>query len=245
MAPVEFEKHIREQLEDRKIEPSSNAWDRISDRLEVKQSSRKPFFFRYAVAAVLAGLLLTSIWIFSDSEQQIDSQQTVVDNPSTEDVQEEKAQMPATDQIDNEAVAVEEQNTTVEDVVVLQEAAQETLTKSFESETLSSFSEDQELASKDHSEMLIEEKVIEVLARVEILEENAVAVTDAEVDSLLRSAQRELMANREFNEQYEVNAADLLAGVEDELNTSFRDQVFEKLKQGFVKVRTAVADRNK
>ena len=245
MAPVEFEKHIREQLEKRKVEPSADAWERISDGLEVKQSRKKPFFFRYAVAALLAGVLLTSLWIFSDSEKQANSQQTVVDNPSTEPVQEENVHMQATSPISDEAVAVEEQNLTEENVIVLQADEQEPLKESLNQASISSPSVPREVAIEDHAEMLIEEKVFEVLAQVEILEENAVAVTDAEVDSLLRSAQRELLANREFNEQNKVDAADLLAGVEDELNKSFRDQVFEKLKQGFVKVRTAVADRNK
>ena len=36
-----------------------------------------------------------------------------------------------------------------------------------------------------------------------------------------------------------------LTEVEDELDQSFRDQIFDSLKEGFLKVRTAVADRNK
>jgi hypothetical protein len=36
----------------------------------------------------------------------------------------------------------------------------------------------------------------------------------------------------------------LLSDVEDELNRSLRDQLFEKLKEGYQKVRTAVVYRN-
>ena len=96
-----------------------------------------------------------------------------------------------------------------------------------------------------NADPLLDDKVNEVLNQVILMEEDKIAVTDAEVDSLLRNAQRELITNNQFTDQYGVNAADLLAGVEEELDQSFRDQVFEKLKQGFVKVRTAVADRNK
>jgi len=35
-----------------------------------------------------------------------------------------------------------------------------------------------------------------------------------------------------------------LAEVEDELDESFRDQIFDALKTGYLKLRTAVADRN-
>ena len=41
MAPVEFEKHIKEQLEERKIKPSSKAWEQIEKRIEVKQHVKK------------------------------------------------------------------------------------------------------------------------------------------------------------------------------------------------------------
>ncbi|PHQ62576.1 MAG: hypothetical protein COC08_00130 [Maribacter sp.] len=69
-------------------------------------------------------------------------------------------------------------------------------------------------------------------------------MTDAEVDSLLRKAQEEILANKIFGEDYSVDAMALLNEVEDELDQSFRDQIFETLKIGFLKVRTAVANRN-
>ena len=95
-----------------------------------------------------------------------------------------------------------------------------------------------------HTELRIDQKIAEVVAQVEFLEDNKEDVTDAEVDSLLRNAQEDLMAERAMQDEQGVDATALLAGVEDELNESFRDQVFERLKNGFVKVRTAVADRN-
>jgi hypothetical protein len=41
-----------------------------------------------------------------------------------------------------------------------------------------------------------------------------------------------------------VEAIALLNQAEDELDQSFRDHIFEALKDGFFKVRTAVASRN-
>ncbi|MEO0336704.1 MAG: hypothetical protein AAF202_09925, partial [Pseudomonadota bacterium] len=93
-------------------------------------------------------------------------------------------------------------------------------------------------------EELIDKKLNEVLTEVALLEARNVEITDAEVDSLLYAAQRELLTNKIFQENESVDAAALLADVEDELDRTFRGHLFEKLKEGYFKVRTAVADRN-
>ena len=94
-------------------------------------------------------------------------------------------------------------------------------------------------------DLIIDNKISEIVAQVSLIELDSEGVTDAEVDSLLTSAQRELLADKNFRQGSAVDANLLLADVEVELDKSFRDQVFDKLKQGFIKVRTAVADRNK
>jgi hypothetical protein len=74
--------------------------------------------------------------------------------------------------------------------------------------------------------------------------EQSSQVTDAELDSLLRNAQEAIVREQLFNTDKTVNAIALLTEVEDELDQSFRTQIFQSLKTGFLKVRTAVADRN-
>ena len=91
---------------------------------------------------------------------------------------------------------------------------------------------------------LIQAKITEVVAEVRLLELNNDALTEAEVDSLLRMAQSELLKERIFQADRSVDAMALLNEVEDELDQSFRDQIFDRLKAGFIKVKTAVADRN-
>ena len=95
------------------------------------------------------------------------------------------------------------------------------------------------------SEDIINTKVTEVLKQVTQLESLADAkVTDAEVDSLLWAAQRDILTQKLLSPDGKVDPMALLTEVEDELDESFRDQIFEALKQGYLKVRTAVADRN-
>lgn len=95
-----------------------------------------------------------------------------------------------------------------------------------------------------NSDKLIAQKVEEVVAQVELMEISQQDVTDAEVDSLLRAAQRQILTDKLFSKSGSVDAMSLLAEVEDELDESFRDQIFDALKTGYFKLRTAVADRN-
>ena len=95
------------------------------------------------------------------------------------------------------------------------------------------------------SEERIQTKIAEIVTQVEGLEIQHNEVSDAEIDSLLRNAQRELLAENLFNNDRSVNAEALLADVENELDQSFRDRIFDALKDGYLKVRTAVADRDK
>ena len=95
-----------------------------------------------------------------------------------------------------------------------------------------------------NSDKLIAQKVEEVVAQVQVMEDAKQDVTDAEVDSLLRAAQRQILTDKLFADGGSVDAMSLLAEVEDELDESFRDQIFDALKSGYLKLRTAVADRN-
>ena len=83
-----------------------------------------------------------------------------------------------------------------------------------------------------------------MVAQVELLENNNISISNTEIDSLLRKAQDEILTDKIFNQEGKVDALALLNEVEGELDISFREQIFESLKTGFLKVRTAVADRN-
>ena len=93
-------------------------------------------------------------------------------------------------------------------------------------------------------EQLINAKIAEIVAQVNLLENSNLPVSSIEVDSLLRQAQQEILTDKIFNQEGKVDAMALLNEVEGELDQTFREQIFETLKVGFLKVRTAVADRN-
>ena len=83
-----------------------------------------------------------------------------------------------------------------------------------------------------------------VLAQVALLESRQGGVSEAEIDSLLRQAQQEISGHAYHPPRDSVDAMALLMETEEELDRSFREQLFDRLKTGFARVRTAVATRN-
>ena len=69
-------------------------------------------------------------------------------------------------------------------------------------------------------------------------------VTDAEIEALLLLAEAELEEEPGQYASQTINPDDLLNEVEYELEQSFRDKVFEVIKDGFSKAKTAVANRD-
>ena len=243
MAPIEFEKQIKERLDERKIKPSAAAWDKIRDKIEIPVSRKKPVFIKYAAAAAIVGILFSVFWMNNNSENESLDNLPIVDNPSelemeklnptdVENVyQPESIELVETKNIEKDPVSAEKQNQNHNlnnQYLALEVENKETL--------------DPVLSLQ--SDERIDQKIAEVVAHVSFMENNQESITDSEVDSLLRNAQQELLAEKALQSTQDVDAAELLAGVEDELEQSFRDQVFERLKNGYIKVRTAVADRN-
>ncbi|MGY3791295.1 hypothetical protein [Aquimarina sp. 433] len=90
---------------------------------------------------------------------------------------------------------------------------------------------------------VIDNKVSDIVAQVEQLEQNNKVVTDEQIEALLLKAQYEI-TTQQILQSNTVNASALLLDVESELDESFKDRVFEALKTGFEKLKTTVAERD-
>lgn len=241
-----FEKHIREQLQNRKIRPSAGAWEKVSHQLEAEAKPKTNRFFRAGIAAGFIGLLMVTTWYFNGMQPK--------SLPEMESVSTQEKKIDAQDRKSSAAKEIE--NGKVKEVLVNSENKAPLLINMGQAKaTLPSSTEDIEpvgnIGLRESEVRVVEKvdpieiKVADVLAQIEVIErEQSIVMTDAEVDSLLLNAQSELMAERMFPKTNNVDPKTLLTTVEEELDQSFRDQIFEKLKIGFEKVRTAVAQRN-
>jgi uncharacterized membrane protein len=94
-----------------------------------------------------------------------------------------------------------------------------------------------------HDELILKNKVDEVIAQVKQLQDDQGTVTSQEIDVLLARAQRQIQTQRILSSE-KVDPEALLGDVESELERSFRDRVFNALGNGFEYIRTAVVERN-
>lgn len=246
MEPTKFENHIKETLKGSEIKPSEAAWHKIKGQIKNDYKPKKTGYFRYGIAAGFIGILILSVLYFTTDDVTLNQEVQVAAKPSIPFVDKEKeellkAAVPAEESV---IAAVEDPYEADEEKSVAapkKESKRELVIS--EDAKLANTEELQNITSEDSNE-LIDTKIAEVLARVTSLEENNKELTDLEVDSLLRQAQKEILARKLLNSDNTVNPSTLLSQVEEELDQSFRDQIFEKLKSGYNKVRTAVAVRN-
>ena len=69
MAPIKFEEHIKEQLEERRLEPSAAAWERISGQLDLQQGKKKSkhVLLMAIAASFIIGVTITAIFLQNDT----------------------------------------------------------------------------------------------------------------------------------------------------------------------------------
>jgi hypothetical protein len=88
-------------------------------------------------------------------------------------------------------------------------------------------------------------KLKEVVAEINDLKTENTLVTEQEIDSLLKQAERDILTNKlQRSNTRTVDANALLQDVEADLEQSFRSRVFETLLNNYETVKTAVAERN-
>lgn len=247
MARKNFETHIKDKLNERVLTPSDAAWGKLSGELDPEKGTNTKTFWFVAVAAVFIGLITFSVVFYNHAGLPDKNEGIVVEKPIiTEDRPNEIPKPNSIQELPkpHEAKIVDRQTKPATEkgrarmdvphpvqndaslIVVLPKALP------------------QPKVLPVHQQEILESKIFEVLEQVAQMEEGNSLVTDAEVDSLLKRAQRELFSEKIFRENSSVDPLALLADVENEMDKSFREQIFELMKDGYLKVKTAVAVRN-
>ena len=274
MAPIKFEEHIKEQLEERRISPSAASWEKLSARLdenENRQKSNKKWWLSIAALLVIA----ISVGGFMLKSENGTIEEQIVETPSKEFTEpDENSVIPSTEKENKSAIAAEElkEETKEEKEEIKPETIQDQLKKDAEAiipanneiglatidvkEVKKPITKESILkidninpdfinpteTEKDYiaqNESLIQNKIEEVLRSLESNTEDS--ITDAEVNALLLAAASDLDQDyqKEFANTYSAEA--LLAEAEQEIEKSFRDKIFDLLKQGYSKAKNAVA----
>ena len=101
------------------------------------------------------------------------------------------------------------------------------------------------LDDSDRISGLIADQMDTILATVVALEQKKEPVRDAQVEALLLKAQQAMAGQGGSEDPPSLDPSILLAQAEDELDLTFREQILEKLRKEYTRIRSSVADRNK
>lgn len=241
MEPNNFEKDFREKLNERKIEPSDKAWDRLDAMLSVAEekkpivkvrslpSSNRKWMY---IAASVVGFLLVGTFFFNQKKSviEIPKNNVVVKENTKEDSVIEPA-LNVADSVKTEVATSEKTATQVvakEDKIVIQN-----INKPLKNEKKQIT--ESSIIIKNNQEKQSVNKLPSVTENSK--KEN--------VDQLLDMAEKSVVAeNSAKQKKVKINANDLLDQVDGELEQSFREKVITKVNKNYQTVKVALANRN-
>lgn len=251
MGRHKFENQFKNKLDGRELEPSSGNWDQLAQKLDSEDKKTRPVFWWMGIAATVAGGILILSLTFNN--QSVSEKEVVVETPSEKIIEEKQDDQP----VEKQEIASEE----VEKKIISEEKTEtqrnpETSDKPLNNAPAVATVENGQIDAIDTEaennaisegikEELLFEKLEEVIAVIESKQKGKGEVTDAEVDALLAAAASEIARSEEKKFTSDnIDATALLWDAEMEIEQSFREKVFEVLKEGYLKAKTAVAARN-
>lgn len=232
MEPEKFENNVKKVLGEREIQPSANSWEKLEGRLE-QNKKKRPYLLWMTSAAAIAAIFFV-LGTYFNAPIASEKPQLVEQTPE-EPVLDEKTSEPEVIQL---AASEEKEQLKEKKKPFAERGVKRDIFEAPVSRPSAEIAEVSEEASEAPAAViekfpgLVEEIQTELTAQ-EIPQE----VSEHEIEALLLLATAEL----EADPVYSVNPDELLDQVEYELDQSFRQKVFEVVKEGLLKAKTAVA----
>lgn len=248
----QFEKEIQEKFLTREITPSKNAWKKLEEELPEKAVKRKsPHNLIWLAAAAVISMFLVFYNPFKQNVQPVSTEEVPMVEEAKKPIKEEIIK-PVNNEIivlDNQLVKEDPKNKVETNSPIVN--PQKTRKKKVVASTSKMATTKKASPNLQTPKTVLTTKSEEIVAAEAVLDEVKKIeaangeVSEATIDDLIRKAQLKLEKSKKPAKSTTSNAAlALLEDVEQELDQSFRNRVFDLLKKGLVKVKTAVADRN-
>jgi len=227
MEPNKLENDFRNKLNQREIQPSEKAWDRLDAMLSVTEKKKPKRTWMY-IAASFLGFLLVGPLFFKQSEVEIEKTNQVITLEEIKSTEKE---------ITPEKIIEEPFKTKSQETVALNNQQSSTKNEPVKNQILAE-NVKQEVAIQD-------EKAQEVAQQIMEMSQSGKQVTDQEINDLLNKAKRDIASQRLLKKSIQkVDATALLLDAEKGLDNSFKQRVFDLLKEGYKETKIFVAERN-
>ena len=250
MAPIKFEEQLKDKLEQRSLKPSDTAWDKLNKGLDAHESGKRSNgFWWLGIAASTIIVLFVIAAVFNKKDFVVEPKLVDTETPINNIPKKESSEIVITDtNSENESAAKKNKKVNKQNIIVKSESLKftENEQQNFEPQKTQAVAESNNVKETVVKKALSfeEQKLREVVAKINTMKTENKTVTEEEVEALLNSAQKEIALNKAKNQSTTVDADVLLREVEDDLGRSFRQRVFDVLLNGYENVKTAVAERN-
>ena len=237
MEPNKLDLEIKQKLDDRTIQPSAQAWDRLSAKLDIaeKTKSKRNYNWIY-IAASLVGFSLIGTVFFTVLDTEI------VDNNLPTVVLEQKKDVNKSEEskIDNENVLPNLlQNKMLKESKVVANNSIKTQSKQLlnKEDTVSTINQSKENnavvnVESNNSESISKNRYISAEKLLAEISNNKVEKTSSN-----RPTER-------YKSGIAVNPNSLLINAESELNQSFRETAIERINKNYNSIKAVLANRN-
>lgn len=216
---MEQDNKLREKLNTREIQPSSQSWDRLDAMLSLEEKPKKKAFpFFYIAASVLFAIGITFWFTNENSEVTIPKKNQIVITNENVPLKIEEIEKVVSNEISNNKV----ETVLVENIQKSKIRTQNT----FASQKTPNNS--QQLTVNKQAVTFKYISPENLLASVENGNQNQISIAISK-------------PNQTFSK---VNANALLSSVEVEIDKEYKESTLDKLKRNFNQVKTAVANRN-
>lgn len=236
MEPNNFEKDFREKLNQRKIEPSDKAWDRLDAMLTVAEEKKPKRKNKWLyIAASIAGFLLLGTLFFN--------QKKTVETPKNEVVIEGNSQKKS-----DVKSGLNEVDSIKEKIIISEK--EPNLSSGNSNNKVDILNQKSNQTIKNETNKIAESSVINQKNQQTQSGTNQISVSEMPknetTDQLLSPAEKSLVAESSAKPKakIKIDASDLLNQVDGELELSFREKIITKVNKNYQTVKVALANRN-
>jgi len=235
MEPNNIENQFRNQLNEREIKPSENAWDRLDAMLTVAEKPKRSYGWLY-IAASFLGFLLVATVFFSQTEEVIDVPRKEMVHENTP-VEKENTVVPsAKEQQKTDADVVSQKGT----AVAVQQKQSKHNTSSIKTVTKEALPV---IASENNQNQIAAHSIINQAIEQKVAQKKPAYIN---VDELLASVDKPGKPGKLFNQKsgVKVNPNTLLSRVDGELELTFREKVLNTVNKNYNTVKVVLSNRN-
>ena len=252
MGLYKFEQDIKEKLEKRTIQPSGNAWNKLTNKFEFTNTKKSnKVYWVIGIAASIIGILFLTPLFFNNNIKK--STPIIVNTKPVE-----KVEIKASIQEVKTVVAENNQHETkmLSNPIIVSKPIKQPFNNSKNKFDITKNNVVKMLHSK--TETLTKVAVTQSnfnLSQVPIINKKTIqkqeykkpnyTITDSDIDLLLSQAQKNLALQTIYTKKSKtVDVNKLLQDVEVDINKSFRNKVFKTLKINYENMKIAIAQRN-